>query len=393
MTEHATDYSPTLDRIQRRALIAGVVGLILWALSMLFTPQQQVMRSYLLAYIFWFGMAIGSFAILMLQHVTGGRWGLAIRRLLESASRLLPLMAIFFIPLIFGLRPLYIWTEHHSWYLNIPFFLGRALLYFVIWLTFAFLLNRWSYEQDHSSDPRIARKLQLLSGPGLLLYGLTVTFAAVDWVMSLDPEWYSTIYGMIFMTGQALGSLALMTAVLALLSRYRPLSEMLDRGIFNDLGNLLLTFTMLWAYTSFSQYLIIWSGNIAEETPYYVYRTHGGWQAVALFLIIFHFFVPFMLLLSRRTKRSVRDLSTLAIAIVVLRLVDLHWTIVPQWLQGQHKISHEAQVPRFALHWLDIVAPIGIGGIWIAAFLWQVKKRPLLPVHDPRLKEVSAHHG
>lgn len=384
------------------ALIVGAAGLavcaLAWRLGASPESRQQLFVSYLYAYMFWVGIPLGCLAILMLQHLTGGAWGLAIRRLLETGTRMLPLMAILFLPLIFGMRDLYDWTrdEHlhglKAHWLTVDGFIWRAAAYFLIWLVLAFFLNKWSKDQDRGENPRLARRMQLISGPGLLLYGFTVTFAAVDWVMSLEYHWYSTIYGMLFIVGQALGTLALMIALLALLSRRHPLSDVVTINHFNDLGNLLLAFVLLWAYISFSQYLIIWSANIAEETPYYVQRAQAtSWKYIALILIIFHFFVPFLLLLSRRTKRSVSALVTVALIIVASRFVDLFWLISPA--VEYHAHAGAVEFHGFRLHWLDVLAPIAIGGIWVAYFIMQLQRRPLVPPHDPRLQEVHHHHG
>jgi hypothetical protein len=361
-------------------------------------------------------------ALLMLQHLSGGGWGLVIRRLLESATRMLPLMALLFIPIVLGLlvgdhdQRLYVWTndaerkdlhlDHgfRATWLSTGFFLFRTAFYFLVWIGFAFTLNRWSVDQDvraydRTESPRAVRRIQRVSGGGLLIYGLTVTFAAFDWVMSLDPLWYSTMWGVIFMIGQALSTIALMIVLLSVLSKIRPLSDFVTVGHFHDLGNLLLAFTMLWAYVSFSQYLIVWSGNIAEETPYYVYRTNGAWKFVALALIVLHFFVPFVLLLSRRTKRTVGMLTIVALGILVMRFVDLYWTVTPMWYQGHgHAVHFKNMSEMSALpHWLDIAAPVGIGGIWIWLFINHLRRLPLIPPHDPRVVERPAkevhHHG
>jgi hypothetical protein len=306
-------------------------------------------------------------------------------------------MALLFIPLFFGLGKLYIWATDdaargvntsplRAAYLTSGFFILRAIIYFILWIGVAFFLNSWSKREDREGDPALTRRFQVLSSTGLLVYCLTMTFASIDWVMSLDPHWYSTIFGLLFIIGQALNSLALMTALLALLSTRPPLSNIVTADHFHDLGNLLLAFTMLWAYMQFSQYLIIWSGNLAEETPFYIYRTHRGWQAVGLLLIIFHFFIPFILLLNRRTKRSPKILARVGLAIVVMRLVDLFWIIVPHHAQGRH-IEANYPIP----HWLDIAAIAAIGGIWVWWFIAQLRNTNLVAVNDPRLSEVSVH--
>jgi hypothetical protein len=395
---------PETSRYQQLALIVGAVFTLILALGFFLSPREMFFRSYLLAYVFWIGIALGCLAILMLQHLSGGAWGLVIRRVLESATRTLPLMAVLFVPIIFGMGYLYEWThieklaggqsveekhlyemlKHKSAYLNVPGFLLRTLLYFVIWGALAYLLNKWSSEQDRTAERRFTKRLQAISGPGLVLFVLTVTFASVDWVMSIDPEWFSTIFGLLFVAAWTLSSFAFVIGVMALLSARAPLSDVVRPKQFHDLGKLLLAFVMVWAYFSFSQFLIIWSGNIPEETRWYLYRMRGGWSFVALSLVIFHFALPFLLLLSRDLKRNARRLAMVAGVVLVMRLVDLFWLIAPKFSKGD-----------FLMTWTDVVAPIGIGGLWLAFFLWQLKQRPLIPFNDPQLPEVleAAQHA
>lgn len=388
---------PEASRYQQLALVVGAVFTVILALGFFLSPREMFFRSYLLAYVFWIGIALGCLAILMLQHLSGGAWGLVIRRVLESGTRTLPLMAVLFVPIIFGMGYLYEWTHiekfaggqsveekhlyemlrHKSAYLNVPGFLLRTLLYFMIWGVLAYFLNKWSREQDRTAERRFAKRLQALSGPGLVLFVLTVTFASVDWVMSLDPEWFSTIFGLLFVAAWTLSSFAFVIAVMALLVGRAPLAGVVLPRHFHDLGKLLLAFVMVWAYFSFSQFLIIWSGNIPEETRWYLYRMRGGWSFVALSLVIFHFALPFLLLLSRDLKRNARRLALVAGVVLLMRLVDLFWLIAPKFSKGD-----------FLMTWTDVVAPIGIGGLWLAFFLWQLKQRPLIPFNDPQLPEV-----
>jgi len=376
------------DRLQRLFLMVGVVALAVCALGG-YSNRAQFFQSYLVAYLFWIGIALGCVAILMLQHLTGGAWGLVIRRILESGTTTLPLMAALAVPLLLGLHDLYSWTRpevlagdpilrHKQIYLNVPFFLTRMAFYFAAWFALAYFLNKWSTEQDRTGDPSIAGRLQGLSGAGLVLYGFTVTFASVDWVMSLEPHWFSTIYGMLFIVGQALATMAFVIAVLTLLGNRKPLSETVTASHFHDLGTLLFAFVMLWAYISFSQFLIIWAGNTREEIPWYLRRFAGGWLWLALLILLFHFALPFLLLLSRTIKSNRRVLAAVAIALLVMRLVDLYWLVIP----GLHQ----------QINWMDFAAPVGVGGLWGAAFIWNLKRRPLLPLHDSRLSEAT-HHG
>ena len=378
-----------IDRIGRTAAGAGVVGLVAGGAGAIFMPAA-FFRAYLLGFVFLTGLSLGSLAIVMLHHLTGGTWGLVTRRVLEAATRTLPLLALMFVPLVFGLSHLYVWArpevvqgdavlQHKQPYLNVPFFLARAAIYFAVWNAVAFLLNRWSREQDDDGATATldgVRRFRVLSAPGLVAYGLTVTFASVDWVMSLDPHWYSTIFGVIVMGGQALSALAFAVAVLFLLREHEPLRGVVQPAHLHDLGKLLLAFVMLWAYFSFSQFLIVWSGNLPEEIPWYLERLHGGWGWVSAFILLAHFVLPFLLLLSRDLKRHAGTLAAIALALIVMRFVDLFWMIAPS-------------LPPAPLwqRWMDVAVPVGLGGVWLAVFARQLAARPVLPVKDPYFRE------
>ena len=379
------------DRIQRRAFVLGIAALVLAALDGIRAPEQ-FFRSYLLAFVFWLGFPLGCAAFLMVHHLTGGFWGLPIRRPLEAGTRTLPLITALVLPLLLGLTRLYSWTNPNlvaaddvlkskQLYLNLPFFLIRNVIYFAVWWALIRGLNRWSDEQDRTGDPRIALRLENMSGPGLVLYGLTVTFFSIDWIMSLEPHWFSTIFGMIFMVLQVLSALALAVFVAGFLSQYEPMASVITSDRFNDLGNLVLTFVMLWAYLSFSQFLVIWAGDLINEIPWYLTRSRGGWAMIALLLIFLSFAIPFFLLLMRPIKRRVETLSALCGALILITFVDVYWMVVP---------AFEKAGPRFYL--LDFLLPVGIGGIWVGAFVAQLKSRPLLPLHDPRF-EGALQHG
>jgi hypothetical protein len=373
-------------RLERASLLVGVVGLAL-SLVGAFLSRQQFFQSYLFAYVFWLGIALGCLGIVMLHNLSGGAWGVLIRRLLESGMRTLPLMALLFLPLIFGVRDLYEWArpsadddillQRKAAYLNVPFFFIRAALYFALWIGAAWLMSRWAEKHDATGDEHWVGRLRALSGPGLVIYGLTITFASIDWIMSLEPRWYSTIYGVHFIGGHALTAFAFAILLAGVLARRAPLSGVVAPPHLLDLGNLLLAFVMLWAYFAFSQWLIIWAGNLPEEAIWYTRRNSGGWQWVTRLLIVFHFFVPFLLLLSRGTKRRAFALAAVAAGIIVMRLIDVFWYTAPAFHPGD-----------FTVHWMDIVASVGLGGIWLAAFLWQLRRVPLLPLHDPYAREV-----
>ena len=388
-------YTPPseLSRVRTRALIVGVVFTILLVIGA-FINSAQFFHGYLVGFIFWIGISVGSLALLMLQHLTGGAWGLVIRRVLEAATRTLPLMLLLFIPIVIGLKHIYPWMhpeEMHTAalqqkaakFLNPSFFIIRAAIYFAIWSVLAILLNWLSLKQDRDPSRRLPKRMQVVSGPGLVLLVLTVTFAAIDWVMSLDPAWFSTIFGLIFVASWTLSALAFTTLTMTWLSQREPMNAVVQRSHFHDWGNLTLALVMLWTYFAFSQYLIIWSANLPEETTWYVDRTHGGWGAIVLTIVILQFIFPFLSLLSRATKNSAQKLALLAVLILAMRIVDAIWLIEPTY--------H----PRdFVFNWMDYVAPIAIGGLWLAVFSWQLQKRPLLPINDPQLEQaLQPAHG
>ncbi|NWG14939.1 MAG: hypothetical protein HXY20_15570 [Acidobacteria bacterium] len=380
-----------LNRLQMLALIVGGVGFVLLMIGWFLSPAQ-FFPAYLVGYILWMQVALGCLAILMIYNMTGGGWGYVTQRILRAGMLTLPLLAVLFLPILLGLPTLYEWArpaavahdellQHKSLYLNIPFFIARTVLYFVVWIGLALLLNRWLLHLDQSFDLAAGRRLRGLSGLGLGAFGLTVTFASIDWMMSIEPHWFSTIYGFMFATGAVAAAFALAIIVLNWLMKRTSLVEVVSTLNVNDLGNFLLAGVMLWAYMTLSQYLIIWSGNLAEETPWIYRRTTGGWEVVGLLLTIFHFFAPFLVLLSRTVKRRINWLVNVAGLVLLMRLVDLYWLIIPAF--------HES----FYLDWLMIVAPIAIGGIWLAAFIWQLKKKSLLPLYDAGVEEKLLDYG
>jgi len=386
---------PLLDRIQRLALIAGVAGLVVCGVGA-FLDLGHFFQSYLFAYMFWLGLALGSMAITFLYHLVGGAWGFFIRRLMEAAAMTLPLMLVLFVPIavdvLSGSSYLYEWArpeaandpiiQTKAAYLNAPFFVARALLYFAIWVGLAYLLNRWSLEQDRTADPVVSDRLRLLGRYGLAVYILTLTFASVDWVMSIEPHWFSSIFGVLFLAGQGLSSMAFAIAMAGLLSRREPLARVATVQAFHDLGNLLLAFVIFWAYINLSQYLIIWSGNLPEEVPWYIHRTQGGWVWLIRFVLAFQFVAPLLLLFSRRTKRNIQRLTTLAVVLLGVHLVEIFWRIIPSFRET-----------GLAIYWLDIAAPIALGGIWIAAFTWLLKRRPLVAPNDPIVATLQEAHS
>jgi hypothetical protein len=385
--------SPDLEEALRRrrgpALIAGIVLLAISVLGAFFNPGD-FFHGYLIGFLFWLAIALGSMAFLMLQYLSGGAWGVMIRRTLEAATRTLPLTALFFVPLAFGFGFLYDWAHadrvrasvllsHRGWYMNPAMVLIRTVIYFAIWIAIMYFLNRWSGEEEEehiNQKPRLAR----LSAPGLILYVFTITFAAVDWAESLQSLFYSTIWGFLFVAGEALTALAFIIIVMWLLSRRAPMAGVLNPSHFHDLGKLLLMMVMVWAYFTFSQLLIVWAGDLPHEISYYLPRfwTSWGWLGVALILL--QFFVPFLLLLSRPLKRHAPILSGVAGIVLVMQFMDLVWMTIPDY----HKAG-------FQMSWMTVTAPLGLGGIWLWAYLGELPKRPLLPSNDPQLEEALVH--
>lgn len=379
----------SLDRWQRFAFGIGLLLVVISIIGAFFNPGQ-FFRSYLFGYLFWLGLSLGSMAIVMMQYLTGGAWGVVTRRTFESASRVLPLLALLFIPIAVGIPHLYGWSHsnvvhgdeavaHRSPYMNVDFFLARAALYFSIWLVFAYLLNKWSAAEDERGGQQ--EKLERLSAPGLILYVFTVTFSTVDWAASLTNDWYSTMWGFLFVAGQGLLAMSFVILMMAVLRRYEPMSDTLQASHFQDLGKLLLMFVMLWAYFAFSQLLIVWSGNLTSEIPWYLPRWNSSWSWVGLTLICIQFLIPFLLLLSEALKRDPKAICGVVGLLIFARFVDLFWTVMPGTGQS-----------GFEIHWLNISVPLALGGIWIGAFLWQIKRRPLLPLQAPNLEQ-ALHHG
>jgi hypothetical protein len=386
-TRSAEQLIPALARYERLLLTAGGAGALVSLLG-LFSNRAQFFQSYLMAYMFVLGIALGCLAIGMVHQLSGGTWGIVIQQPLGAATRTLPLVTALFVPILFGMSQLYIWTHadvvasddallHKQGYLNVPFFIVRAAIYFVVWNALAYFLSRWSLERDRTGDPLMARRMQRLSGVGLVAYGLTITYASFDWMMSLEPHWYSTIYGLLTIGGQGLLAFAFLIVVLVWLSRRPPLDSVIVPSHFHDLANLTLTFVMLWAYFAFSQYLIIWAGNLPSEIAWYVHRLHTGWQLIGILLILFHFAVPFVLLLFRTIKRQAEALMRVCIGILVVRLIDLFWLIAPEFHEGGVVVS-----------WLDLLLPLSLFSIWLGWFVHELRGRALLPLEDPQFEEL-----
>jgi hypothetical protein len=397
-TPHLDLTAPEVVRkISQRSLVVGVVFAVIAVVLALKQPDEFY-RAYLLGFMCWLGVALGSMAILMIRHLTGGGWGTVIRRILGAAMRTLPLLFVLFIPIFFGIHRLYIWAQPLSniedkhlrehleqitpTYLTVNGFIVRAVFYFAIWNLLSFLLSYWSRQTDKPGAPDNSGRFKAVSGPGLILYGFTISFAAIDWIMSLDPSWISTIFGLLILIGEVLSAMCFAVVVERILFNYKPMSEMLTPDFVHDHGKWMLAFTMVWAYFNFSQWLIIWAGNLPAEITYYIRRLNGGWGYIGLIIVIFHFAIPFGILLSRSFKRNIRKLVWLAVWLLLMRYLDLFWIIEPNF----------SKTLTFTL--ADVVVPVAIGGFWLAYFFYNLGALPLLPAYDPSAGEVlePAHH-
>jgi hypothetical protein len=381
-------------RMQVWSLGIGIGALLVCAAAAPFSPIQ-FFRAYLAAYQFYLGIALGSLAIFMLYQLTGGAWGYLIRRFLEAAMRTMPLLAILFIPVALGVRYAYPWAQpavvagskelKYHLYLNVPFWWIRAGLFFFAWLVLIFILSAWSRRQGLTGETLLPRKFRLLSAPGLIVYGVTITFASVDWVMSLQPVYHSTIFAPEFAAGQLVTAQAFATMILAWVVWRPPFAQIISRETLNDLGNMLLTFVVVWAYMTFFEFMLSWIANLPADNVWYIPRSRDGWQWVALALFVFHFAVPFFLLLMRKIKRDPRGLAAAAGIVFFMHLVFLYFQVLPA-------VPDVPGVPgtHISRHWMDFLTPLGIGGIWFAYFLWQLGRFPVLPLHD--LNRVEAVH-
>lgn len=346
-------------------------------------------QSYLLAYTFWLSIALGCLGLLLLHHQVGGRWGIPIRRLLEAGVGTLPLLLALVVPLLFGLRTLYPWARpdalsdaalrHKHAYLNAPFFIVRIAIYFALWMGLGFLLRRGSLQLDAAPDLRPASRLHALSAPGLVIYVLSASFAMWDLTATLDPHWYSTIYGLLMIDAQALIALAF-TVLMAVYVGYKPpLSEQLRSEHLHDLGNLLLAFLMLWAYLSFMQLLITWSGNLPDESRFYIPRLRGVYGRIGIGLLVFHFAVPFLGLLSRPIKRSRGALAALALLLLLGGVFDLFWLIAPGFKRSDGSTLRALDAPLF----------LGIGALFVVCYLIRLRGRAIYSIGAARHHERS----
>jgi len=382
--------------IQQRSIVIGLVGAVA-TIAGAFLAPHDFYSAYLIGFMFWLGLSLGCMAILMLYHLVGGSWGTVARRTLEAGMMTLPMMAVLFLPIVLNLPKMYPWARPEELakdpkladiarsYLHFGGFDGvfaRYIIYFVIWIGMAYFLNSWSTEQDTpDGGAKSTLRFRAVSSIGLVIYSLTISFAVIDWVMSLQARWISTIYGLLFVAGEALSAFCFVAVIESILGKRKPMSDYLTKTEVHDHGKLMLAFVMVWAYFNFSQWLIIWAGNLPEEIPWYIRRMNGGWGGVGLFLVIFHFAVPFALLLSRSLKKNAGQLALLASWLMVMRIVDIYWHIEP------------ATFPTFHLSWVHFAVIVGIGGLWMAYFFRNLRSRPLLAVYAPQtLRLLESEH-
>lgn len=391
-----------IDGLRLPLLGLGGIATIIWAVGTYFDPEQGL-RSWLLGFVFWAGLSIGGIGLLMLQFMTGGAWGVVLRRIFEAASRTLLIVVICFIPLALGVyfHQVYEWThlpptdpaiEARGIYLLPVSWIIRSAICFAIFGVMAYLLNDWSARQDRTDNYEDAAtlldRMSKFSGPSMVIYALTVTLVAVDWVLTLDPHFFSTIWGLLFVIGWALATLSFSAAVLAYLSDKRPMDDVVGKRHFHDIGKLMLAMVMVWAYFNLSQWLIIWSGNIPEETGWYLTRMESGWFWVGVALILFHFAAPFLILLQQDFKRRPKLLASIAIFILLMRFVDMFFLIGPT----PRINTNGGPQGAFIVSWMDFVAPIAIGGIWLWYFFGQLRSRSVVPGMDPFFDR-AVNHG
>jgi hypothetical protein len=369
---------------QRRAAMVAVPFTLVAAVGWVLVGSDEFYQAYLLGYMWVFGLSLGSLALLMTYHTTGGAWGTVIRRPLEAAVRTLWVLAIAFIPILWGAHRLYPWAQPEvvaksaelqrltAHYLTLRMFALRAAVYFAVWIALAVWLTRASDRQDRTNVV-LDVPLRRVSGIGLVLYVLSLTWATVDWVMSLSAPWSSTIYGLLYLAGQGLIAISFAVVVLAALVHYEPMKRLVKRDQFLDLGKLLLAFTMLWGWFTLSQWLIIWSGNMPDEISWYLARSSPGWHAFSWFVVLGQFFVPFFILLSRSFKNHSQKLQLLAFYIIFIRYWDLFWYIMPNFANRRG---------HWGYAWPYAVVPIAMLSCWLVLFFRNLSRRPLLAVYD-----------
>jgi hypothetical protein len=370
--------------------IAGAAGLALTVVGF-FTAPRQALLAYLIAFAWWLGLSLGALSLVMANHIAGARWNVTVRRLGESMGAAVPLFLLLFIPLLLGAKEIWFWVDpqpgipkelhellaHKRPYLNMTSFVIRALVYFGVWSLVAWRLRSFSLEQDETGDPALTLRQRTWSAPGLVAFILTATFAAFDWLMSLQPTWYSTIFGLYIFAGAFVASLALVCLVVTgLRSSEEPWGRLITADHQHNLGKLLFAFIAFWAYMAFSQYMLIWAGNLPEEVQWIVVRSRGPWRPVGQLILVGHFLIPFFLLLSRDLKRSPPALAAVAVWMLAIHYLDLYWVVMPA-----------QSFDRLSLHWTHLTSFVGVGGVSVAAAILLLRGGRPVPVRDPFLED------
>lgn len=377
-----------LHRVTRVQLISLVVGVLAAIASIIgaFSNTQQFFFSYLFGFLFWLSLSLGCFAVSTMHQLTGGRWGWPTRRFLEAGFMVLPLMLVLFVPIFCGLHYLYPWArpedlaadkvlrDKHA-YENGLWYIIRQIIFLLILIWMGIRIRIWSVRQDSTTDALPTRRARFISGPGIVIYSLIVTFASIDWIVSLEPHWYSTMFGVVICIGQILTAYAFSVIMIAAFKREPSVAAVLDKTQYHQLGNLLLAFVLFWTYVSFGEFLIIYSGDIPHELEWYLHRIAGNWKVVLWSIAAFHFFVPFYLLLFRAVKKHIGPLTTMAVMLFLSQIVHIYWLVMPAFHHDNLHVS-----------WLDFTAPLAIGGFWFAFFLSRLKAAPLIPRNDPGLQ-------
>ena len=396
-TEQSYETAPallgTLRKYQYTASFVGLAGLAITVAGYFMVNPEQFFRSYLVGFWYWFGVGAASLLILMTQYLTGGAWGVMIRRPLEAGAKTLYLFVLLFIPMLLGHEHLYSWTtkagmadkviQAKSLYLNIPFLWGRWAIYAVFLSAMTYLLTKWSREEDATKSTAVSSRLESLSAPAVPIFFILMTFCSVDYLMTLEPHWYSTVYGFLTVISWCLTAMCLIVATLTLLAKFAPIDHALTPKHLHDLGKLMFALTMLWAYLQFSQLLITWSGNLPEEIVWYIKRWNGGYEWSSLILLFGLFMLPFLLLLSQSVKKNSKTIAMVAIYIMIVRVVDVFVMVEPNFA----KVTDV----HFSMSWLDVTAPIGFGGLWLALFFANLQTAPLLPLGAPDLQKALKH--
>ncbi|HEY1790273.1 MAG TPA: hypothetical protein VGJ73_19160 [Verrucomicrobiae bacterium] len=373
--------TPKLNRLRSTGLVFGILGLALCGVGYVF-DREPFFVSWLFAFLFWMSLSLGCLYCGMIHYLTSGKWGFSARRILEAGYMTLPLMALLIIPVFFGLHELYPWARpetvltdkilrQRATYANPPLFIIRAVVFFGIWIFIACALRRWSLRQDTTNDPAPTIRMRTLSGPAVGIAPLIASFAFLDWAMTIEPDWSSTIFPVIQLAGQILIAITFVIILLAWTRNDAPFSDFPEKP-FHDLGSLLLAFVLFWTYVAFSQVLLIYSANLPHEITWYLHRIAGGWIWIVGLIGLFHFFTPFLLLLFRAIKQNIRALAVIAFLVFAMHAIEMFWVIAPAFYR------------HIEIHWTDFAAWFGIGGIWLAVFAANLDRHPLLARNDPR---------